>query len=501
MTTTHPTPGAEVTGSPEARSGRGGRRRKADPATAAVDAAADLADFEETPATGGGYVSPVMRRLAGESKLTLTLLAEQVPLLHEGAAAKARLDGEEKLTAAERRKLRAAVDAGERAKDALTLAGIPLVRHLALKEHQRRQAWQSSVSVEDLFQDGSAGLLRGLMAYKVDGANRSATNYLGQWIVVEMRRQTEWAENDFAVGTETSERFRKIRALRSRLISELDREPTEEEMIAASTDLRYANRGHMGRVANSGKVGKALTAKQIREEREASSRVGQTARYMAPIGDDDSGDLTDHAQGFYAPDATNDAGEIVAENSTADGLARVIGETLNIMGLPDLQRDMIARRFGLPPHLVEQAIGEIVKALAVQREKVEQVIDAFQTEMTRTGGAFHLVCSKIGDDQLADLGLGWVVTTLGAYTDDDGATTTAVSTVLTGEIERRRKAPPPPPSAVNPRRLVIRAQFGCDYHGTTFVGVYETRGSVPKRRDCPQCGRPSDLVRVVDDHT
>lgn len=454
-----------------------------------------------TNADSAGYRSPLMSRLAA-GKLTLELLARDVPLYQAGQRAGrllANLDGG--VGEGDRRRIVEAHWRGEAAKERLILAGLPLIRLLAGREYQRRRGWQSQIAFDDLVQEGVSGLLRGLMAYNPHSGQRSATNYLGQWILVEMRRNSERLDNDLGVPFDASERFRRIRALRSRLISELGREPTDEEIAAASGDPLYGGGGKMGRVHKTNSGPRQLTVRQVAEERELRSRVG----HAAPLDPDlAAGPQGPRLRPIYDDGGDDgDAATAIVNQAARDALADVLRRTLDEMNLPPGQREIITRRYGLPPHpFHEQSIRDISRTMNLPRERVSRVLEAFTAEMARPGGVFHRVCARIPAEDLADLGLGWVPATLGVYADVPTVErSTPLPDVLAVPFTGHPDHPPGPAAARLPagpdRGGRVHARFQCAAHGGRFVGVYLTRTAVPAQRVCPVCQQPAHLVDVT----
>lgn len=462
--------------------------------------AEDFGDVVDSAPEAGGYESPVMARMRGEGKLTLDLLRTHVPVFHDGEEAARRIGEGEYADDTELDTLEASVRAGERAKEILILAGIPLIKHLAKREHQRRQNWQSQVTFEDLVQEGSGGLLRGLRAYKVNGGQTSPTNYLGQWILTDMRRNVEAIDNDFGVAYDAAEQFRKIRAIRSRLSAALGREPTDEEVLEAAADPLFRGGAKIGRVKKASATPKRqLTQRQLDQEREFRARVGHAARFAAADDETDFGPNPEQGRPIHddTPDMSGDPHQVV-EAAAREGLTRLMLEAFNLMGLPLAQREVISRRFGLPPHEKEQSVRDISRDMNLYRDKVSKVIEAFTAEMARPGGAFHRACGHWSEEDLADLGLGWTVGVLGRLDDVPPAQrSTVLPPVLTGPLAQRSNLPAPPAVVATPTSTgQVCAQFMCDYHGWGFVAVYQKRADVPKERACPQCGQASPLIRV-----
>lgn len=439
------------------------------------------------------FRSPLMSRLAGTGELTLEMLRTEVPVFQQGRAAAAELAAG-KVHHKRRPVLERTAAAGRAAQERLVLAALPLIKHLASKEHARRQRWSSQVTFDDLFQEAIAGFLRGLAAYNPSGAQTSATNYLGQWITIEMRRNVEAIDNDFGVAFDAAERMRKIRALRSRLATELEREPTDEEIIAASADPAYSAGQKMGRVNKNGPR-KALTAAQLVEERNFRARVGATHRLGESVGEESDVTVVEFARPLSGESGA-DAAEVAVVTGAADGLARIVAEALAQMGVPAVQREIVARRFGLPPFGAEESARDISKAMGIQRVKVSRVIEAFTAEMSRPGGAFHRACALVDEDGLYDLGLGWVLTSLGPV-PPVRALPQPVAGVLT-EPMGARTALDPEPLAAGRAVAGARAQFSCAEHGGGFVAAYRSAQAVPAARVCPQCGGGARLVRLME---
>ena len=482
----------------------------AEPAVKAVEVSEDLAgaDWTQRPALVGadGYRSPLIERLAadGGDRLTLAGLRRDVPLVKAGNAAVHDLaDPEQELSKAQAAALWKVAGAGAAAKERLVVAGLPLVKMLAQKELRRRTlGWGTAVTFDELVQEGMSGLLRGLNAYDPEGGQKSPTNYIGQWILTEMRRNVERLDNDFGVSFDAVERFRKIRAVRNRLRKQLGREPSDEEIIVASIDAPGTHSDpKFGPVGRGLTAGKALTGKQLDEERDMRFRVGLTAaRLDANVGGSTESDtpLVDLVVLTVDGSAQHDVQEAVAEESTRDALAKLLRQVFDQMRLPAVQRDVIARRYGLPPYLAEESARDISRALDLHREKVGRVIEAFQQEMARPGGPFHAVCNQLTDEDLAGLGLGWVPHTLGDWEAIPRAARVAdlPDALVELLVPRQKKAPPPPFASLRLSNGYL-VQFLCSYHDWTFNGSYRAGVAHPDQRACPRCGQPSAAIRVL----
>lgn len=461
-------------------------------------------DFEElerealTTTSSRGYVSPLMAQM-GKSRLTLDLLASEVPKLRAAEAAAQALPKQRGVH--KRAALEKTMADGDLAKERLFAAALPLIRTVAHREWRRRAQWGSQIPLDDLVQDAIVGFFKGLAGFRPEAVRKSPTNYLGQWMLVEMRRSAEVMDHDLQVGHDAGERFRRVRALRSRLMSELGREPTDAEIADASRNPAYLTRpGMVGRAPVDGQapaIGKGVTVAQVGEERAVRGLVGHAARFAsaeegeaAPAGTIDTERLST-APDAPGADATADPADLAADADAQRAIARIIEQVLLRMRLPDEQREIIARRYGLAPYEGESSAREISRIMGVHRERVTRVLGAFQEEMSRPGGAFHEVIAAIGEDDLIALGLGWAVRTLGRYDPRTAGGPTAG--VLTDPINVPR------PSATGQTTSKgILAWFLCDYHDRMFSTLYPDLRAVPRQRDCPSCKKPSGLVRTQE---
>lgn len=458
----------------------------------------------EVELTPGGYSSPLMEKVSSQ-RLTLELLAKEIPIVRAGdkaADALASGRGNETQKRAWRRRTQEAQDAKSR----LFAAALPLIRSIAQREYRRRQQWGSTVPLEDLMQEAIVGFFKGINAFNPDAVRKSATNYLGQWILVEMRRSAETMDHDLQVGHDAGERFRRVRALRSRLVNDLGREPTDEEIAAASRNADYVTRpGMVGRAPAEGKkseVGKGLTIAQVAEERAMRGRVGQGARFGDSEDAEESAGagigIVDVAR--VAPSveqgisATSDPAEVIDEEGTEHIIVAVVARVLDRMRLPEQQAEIISRKYGLFPFEQESSAREIARIMGIHRERVSRVLASFAEEMTRPGGVFHQVVSTIPEDDLIGLGLGWIPRTLGQWSPDLAAQA-EIPSVLTEPISLKSEGAQRTPRS-NHSQAGVMAWFLCDYHDRSFNGFYEVKEQVPREWPCPLCQRKSFLIRI-----
>lgn len=474
------------------------------------------------------YESPIMKKSRHE-QLSTTMLREEVPHIQNAKNYIQQLAGENKditeyvtnlpdnvtltnprrLPGPQKTKLIQLLRRSEQAKEKLFIAALPLIKIIANKEWKRRQQWGSTVSYEDLVQDATVGFLKGLEAFKVESIDKSSTNYLGQWMLVEMRRSSEVMDHDLQVGNEAGERFRKIRALRTRLAHDLGREPTDKEIAAASRNPDYVTRPVMvGKVQKTGEhhpVGKGVTEKQVQLEREVRERVGFVARFVATDGDKN----TPPPPGTLDPERTKDTGlrsqdpaEQVAEDDSKRIISELIAYTIKDMGLPNEQSSIIALRFGLPPNPQEKSVRDISTITGVSRARITKIVNAFAQEMSTQGGVFHRHLQKYPVEDLLSVELGWVLDILGPWNPQyDNRRNHTIPSILTSTPKPRQNQNIPPAETIatephNPFKTETQAWFRCGYHERMFSRLYENRQSVPRTSACPACGKDSPLVRT-----
>lgn len=447
------------------------------------------------------YISPLATRLQQDSEpLTLKTLAKYVPAAKASLLASDEMKADPPPTAARKRELQRLISDGEEAKEKLVIIAMPLIKSLARKEMSRRQAWNSRVVVDDIISEGLGGLMRGIRAYNVDGKHTSPTNYLGQWIVTDMRRNTEVIDHDFSVPYEAIERHRRIRAIRSRLFNELNRQPTNEEIVEAANDGSYQDRSMMGKVNKNPNATpsarRAITLKQVEEEQDLAARTGAT-RPVHGLGgsggdDDDTRGVEDMAvHAVYDTDNNSQPYGIddVDEGAAKRSLTSLIEDSFNLMNVAQTQRDIIRRRFGLLPYDTEATIDAIITQTGVPKHRINRIVTAYSAQMALKNGIFHQLVARHDADEIETMGIGWVRGVLGDFippVNDE------VNDDLTRKFAVKGK----------PRHLMTNfsgsgqvAHFMCPTHrDIVFSDVYLSEDDVPPTRACPRCNLQSPRV-------
>lgn len=451
------------------------------------------------------YVSPLMFRLkkSGSSqgnaaeKITLEGLAIHVPKIHLATEAEEVLKSNPELPFAERRKLDRMIYEGAESKEYLILLAIPLIKTLAIVEHRRREAWGTRVTVEDLVSEGIVGFLKGLNKYNPDGNHKSATNYLGQWIISAMKRNVEELDHDFSVPYETIERWRKIRAIRSRLSNELGRDPSDQEIVDEANNPQIYGDQMLGRVekreaTSASAARRKLQVRHIEEERENASRTGVFLGEEYGQGtDEDSAGSTIDTSGAY--DVTKDEYgsreatiEGVERKSAEEALQEVIRKTLDRMRIASTQADIIRRKYGLEPYDEPQKLKDISTETSVPKHKVTKIVEEFSKALTTPHSEFHEIVASMSHDERESVNLSYVVRTLGTF---DITQRTPMKKDLLVDISTTSTLVPETRSA-----LGFVATFKCSKDGGMITRHYRNEEETPNVIRCSHCNSASPRV-------
>lgn len=363
--------------------------------------------------------SSIMERTNNEP-LTLKLLRDNVPAVKQGQTAMAALKADAlnpTLTRAEKTVLLQEKTRGTKAQNILVMSALPLIKNVASKEMQRRTAWGSRVSYEDILQEGIAGFIRGLLSFNVDAEIKSPTNYLGQWIMTSIRRQVEAMDHDFNIPHETIERHRKMKAVYSRLAGELRRDPTDNELLDALNSEKYdADTSKWGKVTKSTepRKRKIYTQKHLDEMREISSK---TYPLMSTSPTDADTEAEFELSGTTLTSETTNLEEVDRENLSSSQYD--FFQTAFVkMRVGSTQKDVISRTFGLSPYPTPQTARDISMNTGLTQKYVKSLIQSFQQYMTMKGGMFHYLVDQIAKDDPAasdDLEFGWIINIVGEY--------------------------------------------------------------------------------------
>ncbi len=297
--------------------------------TALTDDAEPQARLSDIRGASEDPVKDYLRQIGRTALLTAENEVDLGRRIEVGVLADAKLADDASLSPALRRELQWLARDGKAAKRMLIQANLRLVVSIAKRYLER------GLPFLDLIQEGNIGLVRAVEKFDYQAGFKFST-YGSWWIKQSINRALADSGRIIRIPVHTSEKISSITRMQRRLMIELGREPSIEE-VASAVDL---------------------PAKKVQE----LIRHGRdTVSIHTPVGDDDAelGDLiedTTQAQPFDAAAASLQHHDLEVALAT----------------LPPRESRVVCMRFGLDgadPMSFDQ-IGEV---LGVSRERARQI--------------------------------------------------------------------------------------------------------------------------------
>ncbi len=279
---------------------------------------------------GGDSVRMYLRDIGRVDLLTVEEERRLAQMVEEGARAAERIDTGVS-DPAELRVFTRTVTKGERARSELTQANLRLVVSIAKRYSNR------GVQLLDLVQEGNLGLMRAVEKFDHTKGFKFST-YATWWIRQAITRCIADQARTIRIPVHMVEHINRLLRTRREMLSELERDPTAEELAA---------RMHL----------------EVERVEELLQMSLEPLSLDSPVGEDE-----ESVRGDFVED----------RGSTPDSEAarRVLEDTVNevIASLGEREADIIRMRFGIgPTNSRPLTLEEVGEALGVTRERIRQI--------------------------------------------------------------------------------------------------------------------------------
>ena len=256
--------------------------------------------------------------------------AQRVLLVHTRDAVGDQNDSNGELSFAESRRLRRAVEAGERARQQLITSNLRLVVSIA------KRFVRPSMPLADAIQSGNIGLMKAVEKFDHSRGFKFST-YATWWIRQSISRAVAEESRNIRLPAHTVEHIQRIQRSQRDLMQKLQREPTIAEIASALGD-------DIDRVA------------------ELLHFAADTTSLDQPARDDTDVTVGDNV----AADASSDPTDSIERDVLREAVRLALGD------LPEREQEVMRMRFGIDGD-EGATLEEVGQAFNITRERVRQI--------------------------------------------------------------------------------------------------------------------------------